>query len=68
MMNLPVTSTLQRLFSRQPGLAMLFQPSGYPMPSPQVPEVLHADFMDTRPVIFRSEGFEEDLQPTHATA
>lgn len=36
-MNLPVTSTLQRLFSRQPALAMLFQPSGYPMPSPRCP-------------------------------
>jgi hypothetical protein len=67
-MNLPVTSTLQRLFARQPGLAMLFYPSGYPSAPDPEPELMHADFMDTRPVIFRSEGFDDELLPTHATA
>lgn len=62
-MHLTVTSTLQRLFSRQPNLALLFQPSGYPAETPaaRVPEALQIDFMDTRPVIFRGEGFDEDL-------
>ena len=67
-MHLTVTSTLQRLFSLQPNLAMLFQPSGYPTPASRVPEALKIDFMDTRPVIFRSESFDQDLVPAQLTA
>ena len=79
-MNTPVsvTSTLQRLFSRQPYLTLRFWPSAYPEPeqeqehepesAPSTPVVPHADFMDTRPVIFRSEGFDEELLPTRGNA
>jgi hypothetical protein len=65
-----VTSTLQRLFSRQPNLSLLFRPSGYPEPdaATRLPAVPHADFMDTRPVIFRSEGFDDELLPTRGRA
>lgn len=71
-MNTPasVASTLQRLFSRPPNLALLFRPSVYPEPNPAPcpPVVPHADFMDTRPVIFRSEAFDEELLPTRGNA
>jgi len=77
-MNTPasVTFTLQRLFSRPSSLALRFRPSAYPDPEPAPaapvvpvgPVVPHVDFMDTRPVIFRSEGFDEELLPTRGTA
>ena len=67
-MHLTVTSTLQRIFSLNPNLALLFQPSGYPTPAQRVPDALKLDFMDTRPVIFRSEAFDEDLLPAPLSA
>ena len=67
-MHLTVTSTLQRLFARQPQFAQLFQPSGYPTPAPRRPESVQMDFMDTRPVIFRSEAPDEDLLSVSLTA
>ena len=75
-MNAPVsvTSTLQRLFSRQPYLTLRFWPSAYPEPEhepappPSAPVVPPSDFMDTRPVIFRSEAFDEELLPTRGNA
>lgn len=64
-----VTTTLQRLFSRPPSLSLLFRPSAYPdAPEPSEADLPHADFMDTRPVIFRSEGFDEELLPTRGRA
>lgn len=68
-MNLVVPASLQRLLSRHPSVQLLFHPSGYPPVVRRVPPpVLQADFMDTRPVVFRSEAFPEDLQPQYAHA
>lgn len=68
-MNLVVPASLQRLLSRHPNVQLLFHPSGYPPVVRRVPPpVLQADFMDTRPVVFRSEAFAEDLHLSHATA
>jgi len=71
-MNTPasVTSTLQRLFWRPSSLTVRFRSSTYPDPDPApvAPVVPHVDFMDTRPVIFRSEAFDEELLPTRGNA
>ena len=62
-MNLPVTLTLQRLFALPPRRARAFLALRHPAPVGRLPRVLQADFSDTRPVIFRSEAFAEDLLP-----
>jgi len=67
-MHLTVTSTLQRLFSLPPHLAMLFQPSGGGTPASRVPASLQLDFLETRPLIFRSEAAKEDRQPVSLPA
>lgn len=65
-MNLPVALTLQRLFALPHRRAQAFPGLRYPAPVGRVPRVLQADFSDTRPVIFRSEAFAEDLLPAAA--
>ncbi|MEO8151738.1 MAG: hypothetical protein ABI605_01620 [Rhizobacter sp.] len=60
-----VTATLQRLFARQASSAR----RGH-KPSVRGRDVRsnHPDFADTRPVVFRSEAFAEDLSLTHGAA
>ena len=58
-----VTATLQRLFARQASMAIRSQHRG----SMRGRDVRsnRPDFADTRPVVFRSEAFAEDLSLTH---
>jgi hypothetical protein len=56
-----VVTTLQRLFFRSAAR----RPTKVAVRKRAVRGVGHPDFTDTRPVVFRSEAFAEDLRLTH---
>ena len=62
-----VTVTLQRIFTRQTALASARAVCLAAMNTRDVRSG-RPDFADTRPVVFRSEAFAEDLRVTHGVA
>jgi hypothetical protein len=61
-----VTATLQRLFSRQGGTPAR-RPSRVAVQRARFAQAHRLDFADTRPVVFRSEAFAEDIAHIHLT-
>lgn len=59
----PVATTLQRIFARQASTAA--RPERRKAARSRSDRQHRADFAETRPVVFRSEAFAEDLVLSH---
>ena len=61
-----VTTTLQRLFSRR-AAAPVRRPSRVAVQRTRFAQTHRLEFADTRPVVFRSEAFGEDIAHLHVS-